>query len=223
MDDIIDVKNQRLFKQHARMLIERESQDYWFLGKDVCKILKYNTYFPYNNFFTILKTLPTEAIKMSNKNIYINKNALFFFIIKSGSKHGKHFRSLLIQKILPSFFFDKTISHEFKKNIITSSPVNLSYDYNSENKVEENKIDESGMNFPVYENINIQPVYENVKSPQRYKNVNSPQRYENVNKSPKSTKNPKKPSGKKSVKFNEEHIYETIKSPKSSKRYNMYV
>lgn len=211
MDDIIDVKNQRLFKQHARMLIERESQDYWFLGKDVCKILKYNTYFPYNNFFTILKTLPTETIKMSNKNIYINKNALFFFIIKSGSKHGKHFRSLLIQKILPSFFFDKTISHEFKKNIITSSPVNLSYDYNSENKIDEDKFNESGMNFPVYENINIQPVYENVnKSPQNYK----------------SPKNPKKLSGKKSVKFNEEHIYETIKSPKSpkfSKRYNMYV
>lgn len=176
MNDIIDVKNQKLFKQHARMLIEKNTQEYWFLAKDVCKILKYNKVLPTNNFFIFLKKLPLNTKKISDQNVYINKNALFFFIIKSQSKHGQHFRSLLVQKILPNFFFGKSISNEVKKNIMASSPVNLRYDYNDEE-------------------------YENVKDQQNIQK-------KNIQKSPP----------KKTVKFNKEPHYETIKSPKSRKK-----
>lgn len=187
MNDIIDVKAQRLFKQHARMLIEKSTQEYWFLGKDVAKILKYNKVLPTNNFFILLKKLPAHTKKMSDENVYINKNALFFFIIKSQSKYGKLFRSLLIQKILPSFFFGKSISNEVKKNIITASPVNLRFDYNDENEDYENiKGQKKAQKSPTKKTVkfNKEPHYETIKSPKSKKSTKSPQ----PNKSPKSSK-----------------------------------
>lgn len=104
--DIFDLKHQTIFGIAIRMLIDKKTQDPWFHGEDVCNLLKYNKYLlSPNNFFKILKQLPKNSTRFSNKQLYINQQALFYFIMKSKTNQAKMFKSLLIETILPNFFF----------------------------------------------------------------------------------------------------------------------
>lgn len=79
---ILDLKYRKLYGKPVKILYDINGMP-WFLGKDVAKILKYNTVFPTNNFFHILNRMPKSNCKYSDNNLYISSTALKTMVLRS--------------------------------------------------------------------------------------------------------------------------------------------